>query len=138
MTQKKLELIIKESAELKNSPGNFGEVANEKEKVLYFPSQTYKAFEEALGGMINISSTHLLVSCTVSYPTCFKEVQKKLGWTEEEFKRAEEKLMQTLRQYTPEEFFNPIPAPPRAYGASPKDPSDIGRTAQQLINKKKN
>jgi len=137
MTEKKLELMVKESAELNSSPGNFGEVANEIERVLYLPSQTYKAFEEALGGRGNIRDTNILLSCIVSSPTSFKEIQKGLGWTEEEFKTAEEKLMNTLRKYVPEEYFNWNP-PKRAYGAMLPDPSFIGKTAQQLENLKKN
>lgn len=123
MTEKKLELMVKESAGLNHSPGDFGEVANEKDGTLYLPSKIYNTFQENLGGRTNLKSSYDLVSLIVGFPGCFKMMHQNLGWTKDEFKKAQEKIMNTLRPYAPEEYFNWNP-PKRAYGVLPKEKKD--------------
>ena len=137
MTERK-NLLVLESLILPYERGNFGEVVNEQEGLFYLPFAIYQKFEENLGGRTNIRDVEGLATCISCCPFGFKEIQKKLGWTDEEFKRAEDKLVDTLRKYVPEEFLNPEPQPPRTYGAMPGNPTDIGKTVQQLKNKKKN
>ena len=135
MTEKpNLEVIM--STILPYKKGDFGAIVNKEEGKMYLPLPIYKAFENALGGRTNIKRTDLLVSSIVTFPTCFKEIQKDLGWNDEEFKQAEEKLMQTLRQYAPAEYFDPEPQ--MVYGAMPPNPSYVGKTPEQLKNMKKN
>ncbi|MEK6899858.1 MAG: hypothetical protein AABX05_01915 [Nanoarchaeota archaeon] len=119
--------------------GDFGEVVNDKDGVLYLPSKVYRAFALEFGGESNIDSALCLFSCFETFPSMKQYIQKDLGWNDAQFKQAYDKLMKTLESYIPEECLNRKPRRQYSFGALPPPgrEGDIGKTAEEILKERR-
>ena len=98
MTEKKLELMVEQSSELKCSPGDFG--AKIVDDTLLLPEEVYSFFVKAQATR-NAGS---LVATYQHFPSYKKLLAKELGWEVGEVQEAYENLVELVRDYVPERY----------------------------------
>jgi|SRR3989338_2233206 len=124
MSEKKLELLIEESADLTSSPGDFGgKVESGK---LLLPREIYNFFD-GLGGTHDAG---ILIATYQHFPSQRKVLAEQLGWKEEEVQKAYENLVELVQDYVPESYLN---WKPRQYGMGARMPDEfIGKTPEEI------
>lgn len=124
MTEKKLELMVEESAELASLPGNFG--GKVEDGKLLLPQNIYQFFYKAQA----TRDAGILIATYQHFPSYKKLLAEHLGWDEQKVQEAYENLVELVRDYVPERYLNWNP-PKRVYGVMPPNQNYIGKTPEQ-------